>query len=69
MVSYVLDGSDEDRMKLYFQNELPLNHEPSLDRWAKIIAEGEMEDGGTNWDYEYSRAWHSLHIEFNNKYI
>ena len=64
MVSDVLN-----RMKLYFKDELLLNHEPSLDRWAKIIAEGEMEDGGINWDYEYSRAWHSLHIEFNDKYI
>ena len=63
MVSDVL-MSDENRMEVYFQDELPLNHEPSLDHWAKIIAEGEMEDGGTNWDYEYSRAWHSLHIEY-----
>ena len=56
-------------MKLYFKDELLLNHEPSLDHWAKIIAEDEMEDGGTNWDYEYSRAWHSLHNEFNDSYI
>ena len=52
----------------YFQDELPLNHEPSLDRWAWLIAEGEMEDGGTNWDYEYERAWMSLDAEFNYNY-
>ena len=67
MVSYVLNESND--MEVYFQGELPLDHEPSLDHWAKIIAEGEMEDGGTNWDYEYSRAWHSLHIEFNDSYV
>tara|TARA_A100000172_G_scaffold79326_1_gene66171 strand:- start:2493 stop:2681 length:189 start_codon:yes stop_codon:yes gene_type:complete len=61
--------SDKNRMKLYFKDELLLNHEPSLDHWAKIIAEDEMEDGGTNWDYEYSRAWHSIHTEFNNNYV
>ena len=37
MVSDVLN-----RMKLYFKDELLLNHEPSLDHWAKIIAEDEM---------------------------
>ena len=31
----------------YFQEELPLDHEPSLNHWAGIIAEGEMADGGT----------------------
>ena len=51
MVSDVLN-----RMKLYFQNELPKITSPSLDHWAKIIAEGEMEDGGTNWE-EYSVAF------------
>ena len=43
---------------VYFQEELALNHEPSLDHWAKIIADGEIEDGRTNWDYEYEQAWH-----------
>ena len=32
-------------MELYFQEELSLDHEPSLDHWAKLIAEGEIEDG------------------------
>jgi hypothetical protein len=53
---------------VWFQEELPLNHEPSLNRWAHLIAEGEMEDGGTNYDYEYEQAWHSLDAEFNYNY-
>ena len=55
--------------QIHFQGELPLNHEPSLDHWAKIIAEWEMVDGGTNWDYEYEQAWHSLDAEYNYIYV
>ena len=52
-----------------FQGELPLNHEPSLDYWARLIAEGEVEDGATNYDYEYEQAWHSLDAEYNYSYV
>ena len=52
-----------------FQEELPFNHEPSLDHWARLIAEGEVEDGATNYDYEYEQAWHSLDAEYNYSYI
>ena len=52
-----------------FQEELPLNHEPSLDHWARLIAEGEVEDGATNYDYEYEQAWHSLDAEYNYSYV
>ena len=52
-----------------FQEELPLNHEPSLDHWASLIAEGEVEDGATNYDYEYEQAWHSLDAEYNYSYV
>ena len=71
MVSHVLnaDGTVSEDFSVYFQEELPLDHEPSLDHWAKIIAEGEMEDGGTNWDYEYERAWMSLDAEYNYSYV
>jgi len=51
-----------------FPEELPLNHEPSLDKWACLIAEGEMKEGATNWDYEYEQAWHYLDAEFNYTY-
>jgi len=52
----------------YFQEELSLDHEPSLDHWARLIAEGEVEDGATNYDYEYEQAWHSLDAEYNYSY-
>ena len=40
--------------EVYFQDELPLNHEPSLDHWAKLRAKAEMDDGCyTNWDHAY----------------
>ena len=71
MVSHVLnsDGTVSEDLSVYFQEELPLDHEPSLDHWARIIAEGEMEDGGTNWNYEYEQAWHSLDAEYNYSYV
>ena len=71
MVSHVLnaDSTVSEDFSVYFQEELPLDHEPSLDHWAKIIAEGEMEDGGTNWNYEYEQAWHSLDAEYNYSYV
>jgi len=54
----------------YFQEELPLDHEPSLDHWARLIADGETEedDHSSDWDYEYEQAWHSLDAEFNYTY-
>ena len=54
-----------------FQEELPLNHEPSLDHWARLIAEGETEedDHSSDWDYEYEQAWHYLDAEYNYSYV
>jgi len=59
---------DIDAVSIHFQEELSLDHEPSLDHWAKLIAEGEVEDGATNYDYEYEQAWHSLDAEYNYSY-
>ena len=43
------------------QDELPLDHEPSLNYWAKLRATQEMEDGCyTNWDHAYETEWHYL---------
>jgi len=78
MVSNVLAMIDDnhydpeyfvEKYQIHFDGELPLNHEPSLRHWVEIIAEGEMEDGGTDWDYEYERAWHSLDAEYNYSYV
>ncbi len=63
-------------MELYFKEELPLNHEPSFDHWARLIADGCVEtheeihsDYEPNWDYEYEQAWHSLDAEYNDSYV
>lgn len=57
---------------IYFKGELQLNHEPCLDHWARLIADGSMEtheeihsDYYANWDYEYEQAWHLLDEELN----
>ena len=53
----------------YFEEELPMNHEPSLNHWAKIRATQEMEDGCyTNWDHAYETEWHYLDAEYNYTY-
>ena len=53
---------------VWFQEELVLNHGPSLDHWAHRIAEVEMANGGENYDYEHEQAWHYLDAEFNYNY-
>jgi len=52
----------------WFHEELSLNHEPSLDHWACLIADSEMKEGAANWDYEYEQAWHYLDAEYNYTY-
>ena len=65
MVSHVLED-----YVIYFQDELPLNHEPSLDHWAKLRAKQEMEDGCyTNWDHAYEAEWMYLDAEYNYSYV
>ena len=40
------------------QDELPLDHEPSLDHWAKALADDDIATGyHTNWDHAYECAW------------
>ena len=49
--------------------ELPLDHEPSLDHWAKVIADEDVATGyHTNWDHAYEEAWHGLDAEYNYTY-
>lgn len=61
---------DIDAVSIHFQEELSLDHEPSLDHWARLIADGETEedDHSSDWDYEYERAWRSLDAEYNYSY-
>ena len=49
--------------------ELPLDHEPSLDHWAKCMADQDLKLGHhTNWNDAYECAWHHLDAEFNYSY-
>ena len=52
-----------------FEEELPLNHEPSLDHWAKALADRDVATGEClNWDYSYESHWASLDAEYNYNY-
>ena len=43
---------------MQIQNELPLDHEPSLDHWASSLADEDISTGyHTNWDAAYESAW------------
>ena len=54
---------------VWFQDELQLNHEPSLNHWAKLRAAQEMEDGCyTDWHHAYESEWMYLDAEFNYTY-
>ena len=46
--------------------ELKLDHEPSMDHWAKLIADENAHH--SNWDHEYKEAWHDLDAEYNYNY-
>ena len=49
--------------------ELHLNHEPSLDHWAKLIAYDDIDTGyHTSWSHAYECAWHWLDAEYNYSY-
>lgn len=51
-------------------DELPLDHQPSLDHWAKCIANDDLATGyHINWDYAYEQAWHWLDAEYNYSFI
>ena len=56
-------------MMISFQEELPLNHEPSLDHWAKALADCDVATGQTlNWDHAYEESWRWLDGEYNYSY-
>ena len=49
---------------MFFENELPLDHEPSLDYIAKAWATYDVEDGETlNFDHAYEMSWSALEYE------
>ena len=53
---------------MIFKNELPLDHEPSLDYMAQrmatnhveIAVEDEDDYYSSNWDYEYEMSWSAI---------
>tara|TARA_B100001123_G_C14614925_1_gene751372 strand:+ start:208 stop:417 length:210 start_codon:yes stop_codon:yes gene_type:complete len=56
-------------MMIVFEEELPLNHEPSLDHWAKALADCDVATGQTlNWDHAYEESWRWLDGEYNYNY-
>ena len=49
--------------------ELNLNHESSLDHWAKLIADHDIATGyHTSWSHAYECAWGGLDAEYNYNY-
>ena len=51
------------------QEELSLNHEPSLNHWAKWIADDDIATGyHISWDAAYESAWMYLDAEYNYNY-
>ena len=49
---------------MYFEGELPINHEPSLDYIAQDWANCDVENGEIlNWDHAYEMAWSTLEDE------
>ncbi len=56
-------------MMIGFEEELPLNHEPSLDHWAKALANRDVATGEClNWNHAYESHWASLDAEYNYSY-
>ena len=53
----------------WFQEELSMNHEPSLNHWARVMADKDIENGEeTYWDHAYEQAWYWLDAEYNYNY-
>jgi hypothetical protein len=43
------------------KDELNFDHEPSLNHWARRLADEDIATGyHTNWDHAYECAWESL---------
>jgi hypothetical protein len=51
------------------QEELDIDHEPSLNHWAKLLADNAIATGyHTCWDAAYESAWMYLDAEYNYNY-
>ena len=55
---------------MQIQDELPLDHEPSQEHWAKALADDDIATGyHTNWDAAYESAWMWLDGEYNYELV
>tara|TARA_R110002051_G_scaffold2261_1_gene11734 strand:- start:1635 stop:1817 length:183 start_codon:yes stop_codon:yes gene_type:complete len=53
---------------IIFKNELPINHEPSLNYIAKDWADCDIENGERLcWDSAYESAWYALENELEEE--
>ena len=51
------------------QEELELDHDPSIDHWAKAIADDDIATGyHTSWSHAYECAWLGLEAEYKYSY-
>ena len=51
------------------QEELDIDREPSLNHWAKRLADDDITTGyHTCWDAAYESAWMYLEAEYNYNY-
>ena len=49
--------------------ELQLDHEPSINHWAKLIADDDIATGyHKSWSHAYECAWVGLEAEYNYSY-
>ena len=48
------------------QDELPLDHEDSLDHWARLLADQENDSRDSyRWEHDYENYWMQLDAGYN----
>tara|TARA_R110002167_G_scaffold289485_3_gene494560 strand:- start:4059 stop:4256 length:198 start_codon:yes stop_codon:yes gene_type:complete len=47
-------------MSIFFKNELPLDHEESLDEIVKQWSKDDSEEDGFHWEHHRDRNWYCL---------
>lgn len=48
------------------QDELPLDHEDSLDHWAALLADQENDSRDSyRWEHDYENYWMQLDADYN----
>jgi len=52
---------------MIFKDELPLDHQHSLNNYAQKTADAICELADTNWDYEYETCWSCIEHGLENE--